>query len=426
MKITIKGKKLRLSNTISIQLLELLVFFFLILSYVIIIAPKFDYMGFGMSFRFLRLLISLFFVLFFIYLGGFIKKGLLQAIWHIILIICLFPQLIFYSFTSGNLSPSIGYMVFLFILILLSRLNIKRLKSNVINIEKRPNQIIIFIFAILLFLPFLSYLPYINIQNLWFKDIYATRLQFRELESYSSLSYLLLPLSRVLLPAILIVGILQKRKFLILLVVILIAYLYLASGASKSIYFGIFVALFFYPGNDYRSKLLIFVISLLLLMFLGLLEYAVFDYSVLQYSLIRRVFFVPPLMEDVYYLYFSNHEKTFYTHSILSFVEGSDFGTSLPRFIGEEVMEREGLNANVGIVPDGYLSLGWMGVIINATLFAFTFYLLDRMNIKPIYFGIIFSYIFYFNSASLGTLFLTHGYAFLLIFAFFCLKTYER
>jgi hypothetical protein len=317
-------------------------------------------------------------------------------------------------------------MVFLIILILFARLNTRRLKSKVINIEKRPDQVLILIFAILLFLPFLSYLPHINIQNLWFKDIYATRLHFRELELSSSLSYLLLPLSRVLLPAILIVGILQKRKFLILLVVILIAYLYLASGASKSIYFGIFVALFFYLGNDYRSKLLIFVISLLLLMFLGLLEYVVFDYSVLQYSLIRRVFYIPPLMEDVYYTYFSNHEKTFYTHSILSFIDGSDFGTSLPRFIGEEVMEREGLNANVGIVPDGYLSLGWIGVIINATLISFTFFLLDRMNIKPIYFGIIFSYIFYFNSASLGTFFLTHGYAFLLIFAFFCLKTDER
>ncbi len=426
MRLSIKGKTLSLSNTISIQLLELLVFFFLILSYFLVISPVFEYMGFKIDFRFHRLLISVFLVLIFVHAGKFISTGLLHSIWHIILIICLFPQLIFYTFSSGDLRSSIGYMVFLIVLLLFTKLKLHNLSSRVINIEQGSNQTIILVIAIVLFLPFLYYLPHINIQNLWFKDVYDTRFLFREIEQFKGSTYLLLPLSRVLLPALIVVSILQNKKLIILLVIVLTSYLYLASGASKSIYFGIFVALFFYMGKSYKSKLQIFVISLLFLLFLGILEYYIFDYSAIQYSLIRRVFFIPPLMEEVYYNYFSIHEKTYYTHSVLSFIGDSNYGVSLSRFMGEEVMGQKGLNANVGIVPDGFLSLGWMGVIINSSILSYTFLLLDRMNIRHIFFGIIFSYIFYFNSASLGTLLLTHGYAFLIIFAFFCLKNYER
>ncbi|MCK5135406.1 MAG: hypothetical protein KAR19_06415 [Bacteroidales bacterium] len=403
-----------------------MVFFLLILSYVVVVSPAFEYMGFHNDFRFHRLLISMLFVLLFIQAGSWINAGLLHTVWHIILIICLFPQLIFYTYSSGDLRASVGYMVFLFILFLFSKLRVHNLKSKVINIEQDPNQTIILAIAIALFLPFLYYLPYINIKNLWFKDIYTTRFLFREIEHFKGSTYLLLPLSRVLLPAIIVVSIQQNKKLILLLVVMLTTYLYLASGASKSIYFGIFVALFFYLGTTYKYKLQFFAITLILLIFLGILEYKIFDFSAIQFILIRRVLFIPPLMEEVYYNYFRIHEKTYYTHSILSFIGEADYGLSLSRFVGEKVIGIEGLNANVGVVPDGFLSMGWIGVIINSSIISYTFLLLDRMNINHIFFGIIFSYIFYFNSASLGTLLLTHGYAFLIIFAFFCLKNYER
>ena len=426
MRLTIRGKKLSFSNTISIQILELLVFLLLILSYVIVISPAFDYMGFGNDFRFHRLLISVFFVLFFIQIGIRINAGLLHTVWHMILIMCLFPQLIFYTFSSGDLRASLGYMVFLLILLLFSKLRVHNLKSKVINIEQGSNQLIILGIAILLFLPFLYYLPYINIRNLWFKDIYETRFLFREIEQFKGSTYLLLPLSRVLFPAIIVISIRQNKKLMLLVVVLLTTYLFLASGASKSIYFGIFVAVFFYLGTTYKFKLQFFVIALISLMILGIIEYKIYDFSAIQFILIRRVLFIPPLMEEVYYSYFSIHEKTYYTHSLLSFIGESDYGISLSRYIGEEVMGQTGLNANVGVIPDGFLSMGWIGIIINSSIISYTFLLLDRMKINHIFFGIIFSYIFYFNSASLGTLLLTHGYAFLIFFAFFCLKNYER
>jgi len=426
MKLTIKGKTLSFSNTISLQLLELIIFFLLILSYVIVVSTDYGYMGFENDFSFSRILISLTVVLFFIQMGKWLDAGLLHAIWHMVLIICLLPHLVFYAFSSGNLSASLGYMIFLLVLFFFSKLKLHNINSKVINIQQGSNLIIVLGITLILFLPFLYYLPYVNIRNLWFKDIYETRIIFRNINSLEGLSYLLSPLSRVLLPALIIVGLKRKKGLLVLLIISLTAYLYLASGAVKSVYFGIFMAIFFYFGQTYKIKLQTFIYLLIFLNIFGVLEYLLTNHSIIQDYTIRRVFFIPPLMEDVYYSFFSTNEKTFYTHSILSFIGESNYDLPLSRFIGEDIIGREGLNANVGVIPDGYLSLGWTGVLINSSIISYTFLLLDRMKIDIIFFGVIFTYIYYFNTAFLGTLLLTHGFLFLILFAFFCLKNYEN
>lgn len=425
MKLTIKGQHLSFSNTISIQILELLVFFLLLLSYRFVVSTAFEYMGFVNSFRFYRLLIAIPIVLFFIQAGKWIDPGLLQTIWHMVLIICLFPQLIFYAFTSGDISPSLGYVIFLTILLLFSKLKLHNIRSRVINIQDGSNLIVILGITIILFLPFLYYLPYISIQNLWLKGIYETRVLFRGIDTFDALAYLISPLSRVLLPALIVVSINRKKWGLLLTIVALTAYLFLASGAVKSVYFGIFMAIFFYFGTTYRSKLQTFIFLIIALTIFGIAEYFISGSAVIQDFSIRRVFFIPPLMEDAYYSFFSIHEKTVYSHSFLSFIKEANYELPLARYIGEEIIGKEGLNANVGVVPDGFLSLGWSGVVINSIILSYTFLLLDRMRINPIFFGIFFTYIYYFNTAFLGTLLLTHGYLFLLLFAFFCLKKYE-
>ena len=392
------------------------------LSYILVISPAFSYMGFEYDFSILRILISLIIVLSFVHFGKFVGSGLLYAVWHMVLIICLLPHLVFYTFSSGNLSASLGYIIFLIILLLFSKLKLHNINSKVINIQQGSNLTIFLVITFILFVPFLYYLPYINIRNLWLTEIYETRALFREINHWNILSYLLSPLSRVLLPALIIVSINRKNYPLLILVITLTTYLYLSSGALKSVYLGILAAIFFYFGKSYRSKILIFLSAIILIMIVGILEYQITQHTSIQDFSIRRVFFIPPLMEDTYYSFFSLNEKTYYTHSLLSFFGNYEYGMPISRYIGEIVMGNEGFNANVGVIPDGFLSLGWPGVIINSILIAYTFLLLDRFKIDPKFFGIIFLYIYFFNTSFLGTLLLTHGYLFLLFFAFFSLK----
>ena len=422
MRFTIKGKKISFSNTVSIQILELTMYILLNLSYILVISPAFGYMGFEYDFSILRILISLIIVLSFVHFGKFVGSGLLYAVWHMVLIICLLPHLVFYTFSSGNLSASFGYIIFLIILLLFSKLKLHNINSKVINIQQGSNLTIFLVITFILFVPFLYYLPYINIRNLWLTEVYETRVLFREINHWNILSYLLSPLSRVLLPALIIVSINRKNYPLLILVITLTTYLYLSSGALKSVYFGIFAAIFFYFGKSYKSKILIFIVPLIAIMILGIFEFKITQHVHLQNLAIRRVFFIPPLIEDTYYSFFSNTEKTFYTHSLLSSFSDNNYGMPLSRYIGEVIMGKEGFNANVGVIPDGFLSLGWVGIIINSILISYTFLLLDRFRIDPIFFGIIFIYIYYFNTAFLGTMLLTHGYLFLILFAFFSLK----
>jgi hypothetical protein len=422
MRFTLKGIPVSFSNTLSIQILELVFYFLLNLSYILVVSPAFSYMGFEYEFNITRILISLVLVIAFVQLGKWAGSGLMYAIWHMVLIICLFPNLVFYTYSSGHISSSMGYIIFLLILFLFSRLKLHNINSKVIPIQEGSNLPVILIITFILFVPFLSYLPHINLRNLWLADIYETRTLFREISHWSFLSYLLSPLSRVLLPALIVISIKRRNYPLLLLVIILTAYLYLSSGALKSVYFGIFAAVFFYFGKGYKSKLLILIVPLILIMVLGILEFEITQHLHLQNLAVRRVFFIPPLIEDTYYNFFSGHDKTHYTHSLLSFFGDPGYGMSLSRYIGEVVMGNEGFNANVGVIPDGFLSLGWLGVIINSVLISYTFLLLDRFRIDPIFFGVIFTYIYYFNTAFLGTMLLTHGYLFLLLFAFFSLK----
>jgi len=422
MRLLIKGRQISFSNAVSIQILILIVYMLLNLSYVLVISTAYGYMGYYCELSIIRAIISLFVVLSFLHFGKSAGTGLMYAIWHMILILCLLPNLVFYTFGRGNLSSSLGYMIFLTILLLFSKLKLHNIKSKVINIQQGSNLIIILVITLILFVPFLYYLPYINIRNLWLTEVYETRSLFREIGHWKILSYLLSPLSRVLLPALIIVSIKRKNYPLLLLVVTLISYLYLSSGALKSVYFGIFAAIFFYFGKSYKSKVLIFIIPLIIIMLLGIIEFQVTQNSYLQNLAIRRVLFIPPLIEDTYYSFFSNNEKTYYTHSILSFFGDNNYGMPLSRFMGEVIIGNEGFNANVGVIPDGFLSLGWLGVIVNSILLSYTFLLLDRLRIEPIFFGIIFVYIYYFNTAFLGTMLLTHGYLFFLLFAYFSLK----
>lgn len=422
MRFALKGKRITFSNTVSIQILELTVYLLLNISYIKVVSPAFAYMGFECEFNLYRICISLALALSFIQLGKWVGSKLLYAIWHMILIICLFPNLVFYALSSGKISSSMGYIIFLIILLLMSKLKLHHINSKVINIQQGSNLPIILLITLVLFVPFLSYLPHLNLRNLWLAEVYETRSIFREINHWNFLSYLLSPLSRVLLPALIVISIHRRNYPLLLLVIALTVYLYLASGALKSVYFGIFAAVFFYFGKSYKSKILIFMVPLIFIMVLGILEFKVTQHLYLQNLAVRRVFFIPPLIEDTYYSFFSGSDKTFYTHSLLSFLDGPDYGMPLSRYIGETVMGNEGYNANVGVIPDGFLSLGWMGVVINSVLISYTFLLLDRFKMDPIFFGIIFIYIYYFNTAFLGTLLLTHGYLFLLLFAFFSLK----
>lgn len=112
------------------------------------------------------------------------------------------------------------------------------------------------------------------------------------------------------------------------------------------------------------------------------------------------------------------------THHTVPNFEFIDYPYNLPipLYVGQEVMGYEGLSANVGVLTDGFLSFGYIGLALYCIIIVIFFIYVKSINIDPAYFGIFFVYIYYINTSLLSTLLLTHGLFFFCIFCFLIKK----
>lgn len=158
---------------------------------------------------------------------------------------------------------------------------------------------------------------------------------------------------------------------------------------------------------------------LALLSFLSAGSYILNDY-------VRRIFFVPASLFNTYYNYFVEN-YTYFTHSKLySFFGQSEWKIPISLFIGEQVIGQKGLNANTGIIVEGFLSFGTIGVFISSLVFVLFLILVKKMNFNEKYFGVFFVYIYVINTSCIESLFITHGLLFLLIFSIYFIPKEEK
>ena len=133
-------------------------------------------------------------------------------------------------------------------------------------------------------------------------------------------------------------------------------------------------------GGDFGHKERRFLISILLANLVGLLAYTLYGISLVG-DYIRRVFFVPAYLFNVYFSYYSGNH-TLFTHSKLYTMLGStDRSVFIPQFVGESLLGQRGLIANVGIFVEGFVSFGTFGVFVAAMLFGIFIKLMRKLDI---------------------------------------------
>jgi hypothetical protein len=359
------------------------------------------------------------------FLGIFIRDGFVKTVWYILLMYLYYSSLIYYLFNDAVYGIVLQNIILLLFIFLADFVNVK-IPSISINLDIQRYHSHLLVISLLLLIPFLFYLPYIDISNLWLHNIYKIRHEFREI-SIPIADYLVSPLSRVLFPVLFLFFLHKKNYKALILPLIGILYIFLC-GATKSIFFGLFAAILFYFGRTYIDKIKIFAILFISLSILGVASYLFLNNKLIVDVLIRRLFFIPPYLDNIYYQYFTDN-YTYWTHSHLSlgfYHSFFDYGNSLSMYVGEEVIGIEGLNANTGILTEGYASLSYIGVIIHSVFYALIIAFIKNLRVSPIYFGIVFAYIYVLNTSIISTLILTHGLLFmLLIFAFSLKNTQE-
>lgn len=395
-------------------ILEVIVFIGLTLSYILVVAKKYNYMGFDYLFQIDKFLFGMFLTILFMILGYIIKNDFFFAVYHIILMYYFFGTTIYFQYNTVTIDIVISQCILLIILFFFSCININ-IKIPSYNIEKNPIMAKILLgIAIIGLLPFIyHYIKYINLKNLLLIDVYESRYLFRKI-NVRYLGYLVSPLARIIAPILVIYSLEYKKKLMLAISISIIVYIYLC-GAVKSIFIGLFAVILFYRYR-YKNKPIFFALLIMFLTYIGIVLYLLFNNVTLIDAFVRRVFFIPPKLDEIYYTVFKNGHL-YWAHSPFGklFIDYK-LDRHLSIFIGEVILGTKGLNANVGVITEGYVSAGFIGVLLHSIIIGSIFVYIKSLNIHPKYFGSIFLYIFYLNTSFLSILLLTHGLGFLILF----------
>ena len=410
-------------NRNNVLLLELIIFIMVTMIYVFYIKDMFAYMGFEGDASFHRIVKGYLSFFTLLIIGRFIRGEFFYTVWHMMFILFYFGQVIFYQYGVETFKPLVSLTIFLTTIFLCSFIKID------FRVFKIGGKIFTYVLllSLILFLPiFLRYYKYINLSNLLLLDIYDVRYYFREFND-PYFGYVRAPLSRVILPSLLIISILRKQVWLGVLSIGMILFIFMV-GALKSIFVGLFAAVLFYFGNRLIDKLYTLLYLFAGLSILGPILYHLFGSQLILSSFLRRVLFTPALLDSHYYNFYGGN-FTYWGHNLIGELF-FDYPYEKPpnTFIGEDLLEgRLGDSANVGIITEGFFSMGFFGVFLHSLFVSVVLIILKRINSKPIFFGIMFVYVYYLNTSFLTVLLITHGLVFYLFYAYvFLNRDYEK
>lgn len=129
---------------------------------------------------------------------------------------------------------------------------------------------------------------------------------------------------------------------------------------------------------------------------------------------IRRSFFLPALLNNIYFDYIKKGgELLFYSEGLIGKILNLSYpyDVSFPKYIGANYFSAPQMAANTGLFADAYVNLGSVGMFIISIILGVFFKLLDTFKNKKkiILFGMYSFIIMNLVNGSLLTWFLTGG-----------------
>ena len=228
--------------------------------------------------------------------------------------------------------------------------------------------------------------------------------------SYSYPFYMtyLLGLSRILIPFGIVYFIKTKRLIFLSIILISAAINYSFDG-GKTLLLTSFVALII--GKFFNKKYLKLIpTSFFLLMFIGFIDY--FFYSELLFRLvIRRLFFVPNLINSYFYKYILNHKPNYFSQ-LLRFLGIESNSININYYIGDVYFNVPQMSANSGLIADALWQLGYLGIFILPFIISFILVFIDKTSsgvpeILLIIPALVTAY--YLNNSSITAAMFSHG-----------------
>lgn len=250
----------------------------------------------------------------------------------------------------------------------------------------------------------------LNFLRFDFTDVYDLRDDARGFSMPTIISYLWGATTNIL--PVLLVFFLEKKKRIIALLIFFVIILNFSIDGTKSTLFKLFLCIGFYyllKGNPVKIVPYLFVV----LCGIAIIEYVAFETIITSSLVIRRVCFVPALLDSFYFDFIYNHSPLYFQHTYQ--------GTDLPFVIGANYYDMPDMRCNNGTFSDAYMNLGFVGCLIYPLLYSIILRLCTTA-FKGLDISVVFyvSFLFVWNlmSSELTIALLTHG-LFLLSFTLF-------
>jgi len=386
------------------------------------ISVQFDYLGFKQDFSTLKFFENklLYLVLVVVSMLTFYKSQFIYAIYVLLILFFFIPNAVMFECSNGIRGPI--YSNFCLILIFLSIASFK-LKLPTIVIPKKASSSIFIGFALIVLVPIaMVYKLDININTLILKEIYNTRSAF-SLKETSMIKYLYNWEVKAIIPLLLVYLLIKGKKVQAFLVFLILIYLFVISG-NKIVYMTSIITLFFYyVGNNYSSKIIYFLSGMfLILIILPIIDVFVLHTYLLRGTIVMRTFFFPSLLNVCYFDYFDNVSLYFAENSPFNMFFSSPLSDKSARIISMEYFQNSDMYANNGIVSDGFMNLGYLGVLVLSVLFGFIFLFFNSLHLSSKYFGVFLAFVFLFLSLPTFTVLMTGGVWIFALIAFFILR----
>lgn len=246
--------------------------------------------------------------------------------------------------------------------------------------------------------------------NLNILNAYDLRNDARTISRVAGSTYLL-GASRILIPTGLIYSIRRKKRWMIAAFSAFAVLNYSFDG-SKTLFFlcvvAVLTALFY---NRKFNKYILFFLNLLLI--IGFVEYLIVKDPLLYRLLIRRLFFVPNVINNAYYDHMLKHSPNMFSN-LLRFL-GVQKSYDIAFVVGADYFHSPDMSANTGTIGDALWQFKYLGAFILPLLIVLLLKLLDsctrkvpfEMLIMPC---LIFAY--YLNNSNFTTACFSHGLVF--------------
>ncbi len=412
---------------LRLKLLLLVIALILEVYYKYLIVPEYEYYGFHWDFDVWKYSFSKLglFLLFYLSFILFDKSKFLYVVYLLLIFFFYIPNSILFSMGNGTLSPFLSNLFFVAVFISSGFIHFKLPKYE---ISEKNRMYVLIVLSLLFLIPIVyTFRGDINLKTLLLKQIYLTRDEFSD-KMTGVINYFYHLSVKTILPISLVFFMIRKKPAFIVIYILALLYLFVISG-NKFVYFtAITLVCFYYVGKDYTSKIrYFFIVTILLFALFPIIDYAIIKSvkPIFSGTFVNRFLFIPSLLTQWYFDFFEG--KPFYfaeSHFFNHFVK-SPYDMPVGFLISKTYLNTTDTYANNGIVSDGFMNLGYFGVLLFSFLFSLLFALFNSIKVNIGYFGMFFSYIYIILSAPFMSTFITGGILLFILLAIFILKKKE-